>query len=78
LVDLIYKSADSEDTGIIDRVQLKEAMIANKEKMNTITEDNLPQTNAIVAQVMDSLNSTNKGTIRKRDLKKALLTFSDE
>jgi len=53
-------------------------MIANKEKMNTITEDNLPQTNAIVAQVMNSLNSTNKGTIRKRDLKKALLTFSDE
>ena len=27
---------------------------------------------------MDSLNSTNNGTIRKRDLKKALLTFSDE
>ena len=29
LVNLIYKSADAEDTGVIDRVQLKEAMIAN-------------------------------------------------
>ena len=27
---------------------------------------------------MDNLNSTSSGTIRKRDLKKALLTFNDD
>jgi hypothetical protein len=27
---------------------------------------------------METLNSTNSGTIRKRDLKKALLTFNDD
>ena len=42
LVNLIYKSADAENTGVIDRVQLKEAMIANTEKMNSITEESLP------------------------------------
>jgi len=63
LVNLIYKSADAEITGVIDRIQLKEAMIANKEKMNVITENSLPQTNAVVAQVMETLNSTNSGTI---------------
>ena len=72
MVDLIYNSADALDTGVIDRVQLKEAMIANKEKMIAITEEDLPQTNAVVAQVMDTLNSTNSGTIRKSDFKKAL------
>ena len=78
MVDLIYKSADAEDTGVIDRVQLKEAMIANSDKMIAITEESLPQTNAVVAHVMDTLNSTNSGTIRKSDFKKALLTFNDE
>lgn len=54
-------------------------MIANKEKMNVITEDTpLPQTNAVVAHVMDNLNSTNSGTIKKREFKRALLTFNDE
>ena len=57
---------------MIDRVQLKEAMIANSERMNAITEESLPQTNAVVAHIMDTLNSTNSGTIRKRDFKKAL------
>jgi hypothetical protein len=38
-------------------------MIANKDKLIAITEDSLPQTNAVVAQVMDTLNSNNSGTI---------------
>jgi len=77
LVNLIYKSADVENAGVIDRVQLKEAMIANSDKMNSIAEDILPQTNAVVAHVMDTLNSTNSGSIRKRDFKKALDSFND-
>ena len=60
-------------------MQLKEAMIENKEKINSIIEDIIPQTSAIVvAQVMDDLNSMKNGTIRKRELKRALLTFNDE
>jgi hypothetical protein len=75
---LIYKSADAEDTGFIDRVQLKDAMIKNKEKMNVITEEApQPQTNSVVAQVMDTLNSTSSGTIKKREFKEALLAFND-
>jgi hypothetical protein len=47
--------------------------------MNEITESELPSTSAmVVAQVMDDLNSMKNGTIRKRELKKALLTFNDE
>ena len=46
--------------------------------MIAITEDSLPQTNAVVAQVMDTLNSSNSGTIQKKEFKKALLTFNDE
>ena len=42
LVNLIYKSADSENTGVIDRVQLLESMIENKVKMNVITEESMP------------------------------------
>ena len=53
-------------------------MISNTEKMNTITEENLPQTNAVVAHVMDTLNSTNSGTIRKSDFKKALQSFNND
>ena len=78
LVNQIYNSADADNTGFIDRVQLKEAMIANSVMMNVLTEDILPQTNAVVAQVMETLNSTNSGTIQKRDFKKALLAFNDE
>lgn len=67
LVNLIYKSADAEETGMINRVQLKEAMIANKDKLNMITyiHENipLPQTPDAVAYVMDTLNSINNGTI---------------
>ena len=46
--------------------------------MIAITEESLPQTNAVVAQVMDTLNSSNSGTIQKKEFKKALLTFNDE
>ena len=46
--------------------------------MIAFTEDSLPQTNAVVAQVMDTLNSSNSGTIQKKEFKKALLTFNDE
>ena len=47
--------------------------------MNIISEDApLPQTIAVVAYVMDTLNSTNNGTIQKNEFKKALLTFNDE
>lgn len=52
---------------MINRVQLKEAMIANKDKLNMITyiHENipLPQTPDAVAYVMDTLNSINNGTI---------------
>ena len=79
-VNTIYKPAGAENTGEIDRVQLKEAMIKNEVMMNAYTEEEIPipQTNAVVAQIMETLNSTNSGTIRKRDLKKALLTFNDD
>jgi hypothetical protein len=63
---------------VIDRVQLKEAMIANSDNMIAITEESLPQTNAVVAHIMDTLNSSNSGTIQKKEFKKALLTFNDE
>jgi hypothetical protein len=53
-------------------------MISNKEKMNVITEASLPQTSSIVAQVMQGLNSTESGTIRKKEFTKALLTFNNE
>ena len=47
--------------------------------INEITERELPSTSAmVVAQVMDDLNSMKNGTIRKRELKRALLTFNDE
>ena len=47
--------------------------------MNEITDCQLASTSAmVVAQVMDDLNSMKNGTIRKRELKKALLTFNDE
>ena len=46
--------------------------------MIAITEDSLPQTNAVVAQVMETLNSSNSGTIQKKEFKKALLTFNEE
>ena len=60
-------------------MQLKEAMIENKEKINSIIEDIIPQTSAIVvAQVMDDLNSMKNGTIQRKELKRALLTFNDE
>ena len=76
---MIYKSADAENTGVIDRVQLKEALIANQEQMNVISEDApLPQTLDAVAYVMDTLNSTNNGTIQKKEFKKALVAFNDE
>ena len=43
-----------------------------------IVDTTLPQTNAVVAHVMDTLNSKNSGIIRQRDFKKALKTFNDE
>jgi hypothetical protein len=61
---MILKSANAENSGIIDRVQLKEAMIANTNKMNAISEvHSSPQTNAIVSQVMQSLAESNNGLI---------------
>jgi hypothetical protein len=78
LVDVILKSANAEKSGMIDRVQLKQALVENQDKVMAITAESLPQTNTVVAHVMDSLNSTNSGTIRKIDFKKALLTFNYE
>ena len=48
--------------------------------MNSITEDSdsLPQTNGVVAHIMDTLNSTRSGTIRKSDFKKALNSFNND
>ena len=67
---------------MINRVQLKEAMIANKDKLNMITyiHENipLPQTPDAVAYVMDTLNSINNGTIQKNEFKKALVAFNNE
>jgi len=78
LAKMILKSANVEQAGTIDRVQLKEAIIANSAKMNAITEETLPETNPVVDPVMNILNSTNDVTIQKKDLKKALLDFNDE
>jgi hypothetical protein len=36
---MILKSADAEDVGVINRDELQQAMIANKEKINLITEE---------------------------------------
>ena len=75
---MIYRSADAETSGVIDRVQLKEAIIANKERMNEVIELGQPSSSAIVDQVMDTLNSTSSGKIQQREFKKALLVFNDE
>ena len=56
-------------------------MIANKQKINLIieeSEDIQPKTNSVIAQVMNTLNSTSSGTIQKKDFKKALNTFNVE
>jgi hypothetical protein len=61
---MIYRSADAETSGVIDRIQLKEAIIANKERINEVIELGQPSSSAIVDQVMDTLNSTSSGKIQ--------------
>ena len=50
MVNSIFQSADAGNTGEIDRVQLKEAMIANHVMMTTFTEEEIPipTTNTVV------------------------------
>ena len=57
-----------------------EAIIANQDKMNAVTDEeaSLQHTNAVVEHVMNALNSSNSGTISKRDFKRAIMTFTDE
>ena len=57
-----------------------EAIIANQDKMNAVTDEeaSLQHTNAVVEHVMNALNSSNSGTISKRDFKGAILKFTDE
>ena len=56
------------------------AMIVNQDKINVVIneQESLQQTNTIVEHVMDTLNSSNSGTISKRDFKRAVMTFTDE
>jgi hypothetical protein len=63
LVNVILKSANAEKSGMIDRVQIKEAIIANLAKINSITEESLPQTNPVVSQVMKMLDESSSGVI---------------
>ena len=79
MTNIILKSANADNSGVIDRVQLKEAMIANTDKMNAITEETTPpQTNAIVSQVMQALAESSNGLIQKREFKEALLKVADQ
>jgi len=75
---MILKSANAENTGVIDRVKLKEALIENIDKMNVIIEESLPQTNPMILEVMKNLDESNSGTIQKDDLRKALLSYDDK
>jgi len=45
---MIYTSADSEDSGIINRVELKEAIIANMDKVSIITDFFNPSNEAVI------------------------------
>jgi len=61
---MIFKSANAQTSGIVDRIKLKEAMIENSIKMNEITGESYPKINPIIEQVMNILNSIKDGTIK--------------
>jgi len=77
LANMILKSANADKAGAIDRVQLKEAIIANQAKMNEIIEESLPQANPVVDPVMSALDTTNDGILKKVAFKYALINFND-
>jgi len=77
LANMILKSANADKAGAIDRVQLKEAIIANQAKMNEIIEESLPQANPVVDPVMSALDTTNDGILKKGAFKNALINFND-
>ena len=53
--------------------------VGGAEEFNRAPSDRtLHQTFAIVDQVMDTLNSTNSGTIKKKEFERALLSFNDD
>jgi len=62
---MIYTSADSEDSGIINRVELKEAIIANMDKVSIITDFFNPSNEAVIDQVMKLLDESSSGIIYK-------------
>jgi len=62
---MIYTSADSEDSGIINRVELKEAIIANMDKVSIITDFVNPSNEAVIDQVMKLLDESSSGIISK-------------
>jgi acetyl-CoA carboxylase alpha subunit len=74
---VIRKEMD-KNQNILDTIVSEPIQAANHDNAALTEESSLPQTNAVVAHVMDSLNSTNSGTISKREFKKAFLTFTDE
>jgi hypothetical protein len=49
LVNLIYKSSDVEETGFINRTQLKDGIIKNMDKLKVVTETSKPTTDPIIA-----------------------------
>jgi len=61
---MIFKSANAQTSGTVDRIKLKEAMIENSVKMNEITGESYPKINPIIEQVMNILNSIKDGTIK--------------
>ena len=61
LVNLIMSSGDS-----IDRSKLKQALIANEDKM-AILEDGKASVEPIVDQVMEVLNDSSSGDIQKHE-----------
>jgi len=77
LANMILKSANADKAGAIDRVQLKEAIIANQAKMNEIIEESLSQANPVVDPVMSALDTTNDGILKKGAFKNALINFNN-
>lgn len=75
LVETIYKSADSEFNGNITRSKLKDAIIANIDKVSVVTAEGTAGTSVgpIVSQVMRILDAVDSGSILKNEFQKAVV-----
>ena len=70
---MIYKSADANKSGFINKDQLKEAILSNMDKVEMIAESStLPDSNPIVQQIMLTLDDSGSGTIQRLELEQAL------